>query len=255
MASAQKKTSVGKHFGIQAVTFDMGHTLLLPRRPLGETCARAAEKIGFRLEPVLAGVRFMDAWHTAQKVHVGLLFGTDLENGKLFWHHVIRLAMQEFHLRAVALDQLTDDLYGVFGDPETWQVNPAWPLVRDELRRRRVRIGVVSNWDIRLAEILRCLGIFAEFDAITISAEQAVEKPDAAIFRAAWTALGARPEEVLHIGDSWRDDVCGAAAAGLHAVWFNPFAATIPDPTATHPQIRCLTELPALLHNSLSVPF
>ena len=249
MAFMQKKTSFRKHCALRAVTFDMGHTLLLPRRPLGETCARAAKAVGFRLEPALAGTRFMDAWTAAQKAHSGLLFGTDLENGKLFWLSVMRLAMRDFHISSEALGQLTDDLYGVFGNPETWQINPAWPQVRDELRRRGVRLGVVSNWDVRLAEILRCLGLFSEFDAVIISAEQAVEKPDAAIFRAAWTALGMRSEEVLHVGDSWRDDVCGATAAGMCAVWFNPFATPVPDPSAPHPQIRCLTELPGLLHN------
>ena len=251
MASAQKKTSAGEHFPLRAVTFDMGHTLLLPRQPLGETCARAVAKAGFRLDPALAGAWFMEAWDAARNGHPGLLFGTTVENGRVFWLSVTRLAMREFPIGDEALHRLTDDLYAGFGSPETWQVNPAWPQVRDTLRRRGVRLGVVSNWDVRLAEILRRLGIFADFDAVIVSAEQAAEKPDAAIFRAAWTALGVRPEEALHIGDSWRDDVCGATTAGMRAVWFNPSGTPVPEPSPGHPQVRCLTELPALLFVAL----
>ena len=55
-------------------------------------------------------------------------------------------------------------------------------------------------------------------DAVVISAELGVAKPDPAIFRAALDRLGARAADAMHVGDSVEDDVAGARAAGLEAV-------------------------------------
>lgn len=46
-----------------------------------------------------------------------------------------------------------------------------------------------------------------------------VAKPDVRIFAAACAALGCRADEVMHIGDDWHADVCGARSAGLHSAW------------------------------------
>jgi putative hydrolase of the HAD superfamily len=44
-------------------------------------------------------------------------------------------------------------------------------------------------------------------------------KPHAPIFHAAAASVGARPEEVLHVGDDARLDVAGALGAGMQAAW------------------------------------
>ncbi len=240
--------------GIRAVTFDIGYTLLFPRESVGEGCARAAADVGVQVDPVRAEALFLDAWFAAQKTHRGLVFGTDNESGKRFWRMVLELAMAEFGLAEERIARLTDVLYEWFGRPDVWRVNPAWPEVRDGLRRRGIRLGTVSNWDIRLGEILRTLGIFNEFDAVIVSAEHGLEKPDAALFRKAWTALGVRPDEMLHVGDSWHDDVCGASSAGMRAVWLNASGAACPAPDAPHRQIRYLAELPAVVQEPPAVP-
>ena len=46
-------------------------------------------------------------------------------------------------------------------------------------------------------------------------------KPHANQFRVALAALGARPEDTVHVGDSERRDVLGAQALGMKTVWFD----------------------------------
>lgn len=94
----------------------------------------------------------------------------------------------------------------------------AAPLL-DELRRRRYRLALVSNFDhppllrARLAES----GLASFFDHVVVSAEVGVKKPDPAIFQPSLEALGLAPHEVLYVGDS-EGDVTGARAAGIRPV-------------------------------------
>jgi putative hydrolase of the HAD superfamily len=56
---------------------------------------------------------------------------------------------------------------------------------------------------------------------VTISTEVGAAKPDSQIFTAALQKHNCTAENVLHIGDSFKADYCGAKNAGLNAIWFN----------------------------------
>ena len=68
---------------------------------------------------------------------------------------------------------------------------------------------------------VEALGLHEWCDAIVISGEAGVRKPDAAIFARALAALDVAPGEALHVGDNLDADVRGAREAGLVAVWLN----------------------------------
>ena len=58
---------------------------------------------------------------------------------------------------------------------------------------------------------------------------------------------GVEAEYAVHIGDHPNDDVQGAQAAGLRAIWYNPQGKAWPVERAPDAEIRSLAELPALL--------
>jgi len=91
---------------------------------------------------------------------------------------------------------------------------------------------------------LAVLGIEERFDAVVISGELGVAKPDVAIFRAALDHVGVAPDRALHVGDNLRTDVAGAQAAGLTAVWLNRTAARLEstDPRPDY-ELRSLSQL------------
>lgn len=79
------------------------------------------------------------------------------------------------------------------------------------------------------------LGIASLFDAIIISSEVGVAKPDPNIFGHAFATLEAAGTTVerratLMVGDSLTSDMAGGVAAGLTTCWFNPHGK--PRPTA-----------------------
>ncbi len=85
------------------------------------------------------------------------------------------------------------------------------------LRERRARLVVVSNWDCSLPGVLERAGLRELVDAIVTSASCGVAKPDPAVFERALAEAGVAPADALHVGDSLREDVEGARAAGIEA--------------------------------------
>src|SRR5580692_5504838 len=92
-------------------------------------------------------------------------------------------------------------------------------LARD-LGRAGVPVGVVSNSEGRLADLIAELGWQAALPVVADSGKLGLEKPESPIFLWAADRLGVAPGEVVHVGDSWAADVEGAVAAGMRAVWF-----------------------------------
>jgi putative hydrolase of the HAD superfamily len=93
----------------------------------------------------------------------------------------------------------------------------AAPALR-ALRAAGCALAVVSNWDFSLHERLAEAGLAPLVDAAVASAEAGAAKPDPAIFERALALVGADAGDAWHAGDSLREDVEGARAAGIRAV-------------------------------------
>ena len=116
-------------------------------------------------------------------------------------------------------------------------------------------IGLCSNFSHSQTAvgILEQAGLARHLAAVVISDAVGLRKPRREIFEAVLARLGVAPEQTLHVGDSLRADVVGAAALGIKTAWLtrrvkDPRAALEahrgPAPDFT---IRDLAELPALL--------
>ena len=137
---------------------------------------------------------------------------------------------------ALPLDDVLDALLGAI----RFRAYPEVPGVLARLRAGGARLAVVSNWDVSLHDVLERTALRPLVDAVVISAELGVAKPDPAIFRAALDRLGAGPDGALHVGDSLEDDVAGARAAGLEAVLVARNGAPAPEGVRA---VRSLAEL------------
>jgi len=117
-----------------------------------------------------------------------------------------------------------------------------------ELRARRLKLGVITNGvGVRQRRKLAALGLQEAFDAILVSEEEGVRKPDAELFRRALARCGVEPHEAMFVGDHPVADVEGAHRAGLVAVWkFVPYW----PPVVEAPVIRELSEVLALCTQS-----
>ena len=144
--------------------------------------------------------------------------------------------VQEQLQTSLPLDDVLDALLAAI----RFRAYPEVPDVLARLREGGARLGVVSNWDVSLHDVLERTGLRPLVDAVVISAELGVAKPDPAIFRAALDRLGAAPDGAVHVGDSVEHDVAGARAAGLEAVLVARNGVAAPDGVRT---VASLTEL------------
>ena len=123
----------------------------------------------------------------------------------------------------------------------------AAPALR-ALRAAGCRLVVVSNWDWSLHERLAEIGLGALVDAAVASAELGVAKPARAIFEHALALAGVPRERAWHVGDSLREDVEGAHAAGIRPVLLaRGSRAERAALSAPAPVVRSLAELPGLV--------
>jgi putative hydrolase of the HAD superfamily len=117
----------------------------------------------------------------------------------------------------------------------------------DALRADHALALVTNGASCWQREKLRASGLADRFDAIVVLGELGTAKPDPAVYAHALRALGAEPAEAVMVGDSLRNDVDGALAAGLGAVWVNRDGRSRPPDRADLVQVRDLSALAAAI--------
>lgn len=98
--------------------------------------------------------------------------------------------------------------------------------------RRHAHVVVVSNnlLEEQKAKMRHC-GLDRHVDTLVVSEEAGVSKPEPGIFELALERAGVAATEAVMVGDSWANDVEGARAAGIRAIWFNRAGTPAPDPS------------------------
>ena len=105
------------------------------------------------------------------------------------------------------------------------------------------KLGLLSNGNTYPE---RC-GLEGYFTFVVFSQDVQVEKPDPKIFQITAERAGCDLTEMLHVGDSLKNDVVGAKNVGAHTVWLNRDG--LPNDTDIQPdyEIASLTEIPEII--------
>lgn len=92
--------------------------------------------------------------------------------------------------------------------------------VLERLKGSGVKLGLITNGSVQSqnSKIDR-VGLRSYFDAIVVSDEVQVKKPDPAIFEIALQRLGIEPSAAVYVGDHPVNDILGAKKAGLLPIW------------------------------------
>ena len=109
-----------------------------------------------------------------------------------------------------------------------------------KLRENGVKNAIVTNIPVSRAASQRrkieCLGIAHLFDAVVISAEIGIHKPDRRIFDYAASLLGVPNESCVFVGDDPDSDIAGAVGADMTAVWLDIYGCDFA--LADHPRVN-----------------
>ncbi len=104
-------------------------------------------------------------------------------------------------------------------------------------------IGLLSNGN---SYPERC-GLEGIFQFVVFSQDYEVEKPDLKFFQIAVEKAGCTKEQLLNVGDSLKNDVIGAANAGIKCVWLNRERAENTSGIEAGYEIQSLSELLKIL--------
>lgn len=110
----------------------------------------------------------------------------------------------------------------------------------------RVKIAAVTN-GVSVVQRTRLAHtqLMQWLDAVIISEETGVQKPDPAMIQCALDALGCTDRaDAIMLGDSLTTDVAAAVATGIRSIWFAPDGSVSPEATWC---VRSLDEARALL--------
>ncbi|MDQ3379340.1 MAG: HAD family hydrolase [Actinomycetota bacterium] len=220
---------------LRAVLFDVDFTLFRPGPELGpEGYRRVGERHGLALDPT--------RYEEARAAAIAALQG----EGRFVHDDEIWIAFTERIVRGMGGDadgarECASDMVREWERHENFSLYEDALTVFDELRRRSLKIGLVTNGQRDLEEFVAHHGL--EVDAMVGSRLHGRTKPHPSIFVAALRLLDVQPREAAMVGDSYEDDIEGARSLGMRAILLDRDGLRLDEPE----RIDTLLALPAAL--------
>jgi putative hydrolase of the HAD superfamily len=213
---------------LDCVLFDAGDTLLAPAPSFQGRFVAVAAANGLPLEEAAVDAAIADAVRAAAWPSDW----TDPATQRDFWVGFYRQVLAALGHAENGL-QVAEALFAAFSDPAAYKLFDDVRPALEALAGRGITLGVVSNFEPWLEDILALEGVDHLFAAVAVSGRLGVAKPDPEIFKAALAEAGAAPEATVHVGDQPVNDVAAARAAGLTPVLLDRFGRH-PDPDGAH---------------------
>ena len=217
---------------IKAIIFDLDHTLFDRHGTL--TAIVPALRRAFHVNAALSDAEIAAVWCYADDHYV--------YDG---WSYILAYLTE----KGVFTDPPQYPEYRSFIFREFARVAVPFPYALPMLRRFKKQgllVGLITNGQHALQySKLEHTGLEYVFDEIVISGDIGIEKPDREIFDYTCERLGITPAEAVYVGDNRKNDIDGAAGAGMRTVWIkstNPGQTGKHDPDAVIGDLRDLPE-------------
>ncbi|HEX6130643.1 MAG TPA: HAD-IA family hydrolase [Actinomycetota bacterium] len=223
----------------RAVLFDAGETLVHPEPSFPELFAEVLRLEGHERHAddvveasATVAHRFSEAARDVE------LWTTSPERSRAFWLGVYERMLAALDLPST--DGLRERLHRAFTDLGNYTLFDDVVPALDALAARGATLGIVSNFEAWLEDLLARLGVRERFPVRVISGLEGVEKPDPAIYLLALERAGVDAGDAAFVGDNPEFDVDPAAALGMTPVLI--------DRRGRHPGFEglCVRDLRAL---------
>jgi len=204
---------------IKAVFFDAAGTLLTVNGSVGEIYASIAREHGMEVAVPDLEAGFRRSYAVAPSMAFpGALPEQIPVLERQWWRNLVQKVFASLG-SFPRFDEYFEALFSFFARAEAWRLYPETLSTLEELQRRGLKLGVISNFDARLFGLLDGLGITPFVDPVVISTHAGAAKPERGIFTQALARIGVAAEEALHVGDSYEADIVGAKTVGITPVF------------------------------------
>ncbi|VVC86169.1 rhythmically expressed gene 2 protein-like [Leptidea sinapis] len=206
--------------GVKLITFDATNTLLKFKKPPWDYYTAVAQQFGYTIDNERVRIQFLDSLNKLSNEHPN--FGRKSIKWEKWWRCIVQLTFQD----TIPNDKITEIgniLIHDFTTSKCWCPAKGAEELLQYLHKKNVCVGVISNFDPRLHQILCNFKIKSYLKFILTSYEIDSSKPNKIIFDRALkqSMSNVSPFECLHIGDNLEKDYLGAKNAGWHAILIN----------------------------------
>lgn len=187
----------------QAVIFDMYETLVTQLRSPLYYGTQIAQDLGVSPEAFLPG------WRSTEEARA---------TGKLTFEEVMAMLLREHGIYTLQrYQQVVEKRIAIQKDCFSHMHPQILPML-EELKKRGIKIGLITNCFSEEAKLIRESELFPFFDVPCLSWEMGIRKPDPAIYRACLERLGVTAEHCLYVGDGGSRELETAQSLGMQAV-------------------------------------
>lgn len=204
----------------KVIFFDAVGTLFGVKGSIGEVYKQIASKHGIEVSSDQINQAFGKNFSQAPPLAFGKLDPLAIPQQEYQWWY--QVAKSTF-IDVKVFEKFTDfelffqELYVYFATKKPWYIYPDVINSLKSWQQKKVELGIISNFDTRIYQVLELLQLSSYFTSITISSEVGSAKPDSLIFKTALAKHNCLPEQAWHIGDSLREDYQGANALKIKA--------------------------------------
>lgn len=204
----------------KVIFFDAVGTLFGVRGSVGEVYSKIASKHGVFIASEKLNQAFNQVFDQASYLTFDRLDTMTIPQQEYqWWYEIIQSTFKQIQV----INNFTDfelffqELYVYFATKKPWYVYSDTINTLKKWQERKIELGIISNFDTRIYQVLELLELKSYFASITISSEVGAAKPDPIIFKTALAKHNCQPEQAWHIGDSLSEDYQGANSVGITA--------------------------------------
>ncbi|MBE9044454.1 HAD-IA family hydrolase [Pleurocapsales cyanobacterium LEGE 10410] len=208
----------------KVVFFDAMGTLFGLQSSVGKIYQQHALKYDVKVDAKLLDRAFSESFKSAPPLAFNSTeLGTIEAQEFAWWKNVVETTFAQVNALET-FSNFTDfflEIYTYFATKDPWYVFSDIVPCLEKWQDRGIELGVISNFDSRLNQVLKVLELDHYFTSITISSVAGSAKPEPNIFKIALNKHGFVAEQAWHIGDSFIEDYQGAKNAQINSFWLN----------------------------------
>ncbi|MDO9333682.1 MAG: HAD family hydrolase [Dehalococcoidales bacterium] len=202
---------------IKAVFFDWFNTLAHYHPPREELERQALQELGFAVSPqvVSRGLYLADKNFYEENARLPIRQRSPEEQARIY------AGFQLTILQEASITPKQDLVLKLMSRMRELNATMKFILYDDVLptlkavKGRKLTVGLLTNLQREIDSMCRELGIASYIDFTVTSGEVGADKPQAPIFLKALELAKIKPQEAIHVGDQYNNDVKGARAVGI----------------------------------------
>ncbi len=203
---------------IRAVFFDAGETLVYPHPSFVELFAEVLGEEGHPIEAETVQEvvhASSESFNELMLSETALNWSTSPERSRALWDVVYRVFLKETGIPEREHERVVQALYDRFRSIASYRLYPDVMPTLERLQKMDLTLGLISNFEDWLEQLLETLEVSRFFDVTVISGIEGVEKPNTRIFDIALERAKMDAAHSVYVGDNPIFDAEPARQAGM----------------------------------------